>query len=74
MKQALVSFFMEDLAAVPIKNKREIKIMDTRGYVKFWWEYSCFLALENIFFFPVTESIHFSLFFFLKQLGKYPSW
>ena len=36
MEQALVSFFMEDLAVVPIKNKREIKIMDTRRYVKFW--------------------------------------
>ena len=33
----------------PIQNKREIKIMETRGYVKFWPEpHSCFLsALEN---------------------------
>ena len=33
----------------PIQNKREIKIMETRGYVEFWPEpHSCFLsALEN---------------------------
>ena len=34
----------------PIQNNREIKLMETRGYVMFWRERSCFLALENCVF------------------------
>ena len=34
----------------PIQNKREIKIMETKGYVKVWRQHSCFLA-----FLPVTS-------------------
>jgi len=55
-----------------IQNKRRIKIMETRGYVKFWREHSCFLALENCIFLT-GDWINYFYLFSQKQL-KYPNW
>ena len=39
----------------PIQNKREIKIMETKGYVKVWRGHSCFLALVNCMYLFLTS-------------------